>query len=168
MAIQRVSHSHLETETLGEELGRLLDDGGIVCLYGDLGSGKTVFTKGLARGLGVPPEAVVRSPSFILMQQYAGRLPVYHADLYRLDSVQDVDDIGLRDVLGGGGVAVIEWADKLEASLPAERLDVVLQHLDEDTRLIILEAEGTRYRHLLAQWQPQQNDIKIGNTSESV
>jgi tRNA threonylcarbamoyladenosine biosynthesis protein TsaE len=168
MAIERVSRSHLETETLGEQLGRLLDEGGIVCLYGDLGSGKTVFTKGLARGLGVPPEAVVRSPSFILMQQYAGRLPVYHADLYRLDSVQDIDDIGLRDVLGGSGVAVIEWADKLEASLPRERLDVVLQHLDEETRLIILAAEGARYRYLLARWQTQQGDIKVGHTAESV
>jgi tRNA threonylcarbamoyladenosine biosynthesis protein TsaE len=165
MAMQRVSHSPVETESLGEQLGRLLDDGGIVCLYGDLGSGKTVFTKGLARGLGVPPEVVVRSPSFILMQHYAGRVPVYHADLYRLDSVQDVDDIGLRDVLGVGGVAVIEWADKLEASLPAERLDVMLQHLDEDRRLIILEAEGARYRHLLALWQSRQSDIKVGNPS---
>jgi tRNA threonylcarbamoyladenosine biosynthesis protein TsaE len=165
MAMQRVSHSPLETESLGEQLGWLLDEGGIVCLYGDLGSGKTVFTKGLARGLGVPPEAVVRSPSFILMQHYAGRMPVYHVDLYRLESVQDVDDIGLRDVLGGGAVAVIEWADKLEESLPAERLDVLLQHLDEDRRLIILEAEGARYRYLLARWQSQHGDVKVGNTS---
>lgn len=165
IAMQYMSYSPIETESLGEQLGRLLDEGGIVCLYGDLGSGKTVFTKGLARGLGVPPEAVVRSPSFIFIQRYAGRMPVYHADLYRLEGVQEVDGIGLRDILGGDGVAVIEWAEKLEASLPAERLDVTLQHLDEDTRVITLEAEGARYRHLLDRWRHQPSDAKANNTS---
>jgi tRNA threonylcarbamoyladenosine biosynthesis protein TsaE len=166
--MQYMSHSPSETESLGEQLGHLLEPGGIVCLYGDLGSGKTVFTKGLARGLGVPREVVVRSPSFILIQQYVGRMPVYHADLYRLENAQDVDDIGLRDVMGGNGVAVIEWADKLEALLPAERLDVTLQHLDEATRLISLTAGGARCCHLLERWRCQQSASKAGNTSGSV
>jgi tRNA threonylcarbamoyladenosine biosynthesis protein TsaE len=166
MTMHYRSHSPLDTERLGEQLGRLLHEGSIVCLYGDLGSGKTVFTKGLARGLGVPREAVVRSPSFILMQRYPGRLPLYHADLYRLESAQDVDDIGLREVLGGHGVAVIEWADKLEAALPMERLDVTLHHLDDDQRLITLEAAGARYRHLLARWPRRPSDSPAADASE--
>jgi tRNA threonylcarbamoyladenosine biosynthesis protein TsaE len=165
MAMRYRSHSPVETERLGEQLGHLLAAGSIVCLYGDLGSGKTVFTKGLARGLGVPRDVVVRSPSFILMQRYTGRLPVYHADLYRLEGVQDVNDIGLRDILGGDGVAVIEWADKLEASLPLERLDVTLHHLDDDTRLITLEAVGAHYRHLLERWQSQPSDVHAQDPS---
>jgi tRNA threonylcarbamoyladenosine biosynthesis protein TsaE len=99
------------------------------------------------------------------MQRYPGRLPVYHADLYRLESARDVDDIGLRDILGGDGVAVIEWADKLEASLPLERLDVTLHHLDDDTRLITLEAVGARYRHLLGRWQRQPGDAHAKDPS---
>jgi tRNA threonylcarbamoyladenosine biosynthesis protein TsaE len=144
-------HAHA-TQTLGEQLGECLQAGDVVCLYGELGSGKTVLAKGLATGLGVSHESVVRSPSFVLIHRYEGRVPVYHADLYRLDGPADIDDIGLRDLLGAEGVAVIEWADKLEAALPVARLDVMLQHVDAETRRIVLHPHGERAARCLAQW----------------
>jgi len=155
MSLQVVSQSTVDTQMLGEQVGRLLDAGDLVCLYGDLGSGKTVLTKGIARGLGVAYERAVRSPSFVLMQRYQGRVPIYHADLYRLDRLTDIADIGLREFLGGEGVAVIEWANKLEAWLPAERLEISIAHQTEETRLITITPQGARYRQLLKQWQSQ-------------
>jgi tRNA threonylcarbamoyladenosine biosynthesis protein TsaE len=148
MSLQVVSQSTIDTQALGEQLGGLLDAGDIVCLYGELGSGKTVLSKGIARGLGVADEDRVRSPSFVLIHRYQGRVPMYHADLYRLHGPADIADIGLREFLAGDGVAVIEWADKLETSLPSERLDIVLAHQEEHTRLITVTPHGPRYlRH---------------------
>jgi tRNA threonylcarbamoyladenosine biosynthesis protein TsaE len=155
MPLQVVSQHTVDTQRLGECIGRLLGAGDIVCLYGELGSGKTVLTKGIARGLGVAPERAVRSPSFMLLQRYQGRVPVYHADLYRLDGPADIADIGLREFLGGDGVAVIEWADKLDVSLPVERLDITLAHQTEETRLITITPQGAHYRQLFEPWQSQ-------------
>ena len=167
MSLQVVSRNTVDTQTLGEDVGRLLEVGDIVCLYGELGSGKTVLTKGIARGLGVAPERTVRSPSFMLMQRYQGRVPLYHADLYRLDRPIDIEDIGLREFLGGDGVAVIEWADKIAASLPAERLEITLAHQTEDTRLITITPQGTRYHELLKRWQsPRRARGLAGNGVE--
>jgi len=155
MPVQVVSQNTVDTQRLGEQVGCLLKAGDIVCLYGELGTGKTVLTQGIARGLQVAPERAVRSPSFVLMHRYQGRIPVYHADLYRLDGPTDIADIGLREFLGGDGVAIIEWADKLEASLPGERLDITLAHQTEETRLITMTPQGMRYHQLLEQWQGQ-------------
>src|SRR5262245_56168938 len=155
MSLQMVSRNSVDTEMLGEHVGRLLEAGDVVCLYGELGSGKTVLTKGLARGLGVTSERAVRSPSFVLIHRYQGCVPVYHADLYRLDGPTDIEDIGLRECLGGDGVAVIEWADKLDASLPAERLEITIAHRTEETRLLTITPRGTRYHQLVEQWQHQ-------------
>lgn len=155
MALQVASQSPVDTQALGEQLGRLLDAGDIVCLYGELGSGKTVLSKGIAKGMGVSPERAVRSPSFMLIHRYQGRVPVYHADLYRLDGPTDIVDIGLRDLLGGDGVAVVEWADKFGASLPSERLDITLAHQTEETRLITIHPQGARYHQLIECWQRQ-------------
>ena len=149
---QVVSRSTIDTQALGEQLGGLLQSGDIVCLYGELGSGKTVLAKGIARGLGVADEARVRSPSYVLIHCYQGRVPIYHADLYRLDGPTDLADIGLREFLAGDGVAVIEWADKLEASLPSERLDIVLAHQEEQTRLITVTPQGARTHQLFECW----------------
>jgi tRNA threonylcarbamoyladenosine biosynthesis protein TsaE len=149
---QVVSQSTGDTQALGEQLGGLLEAGDIVCLYGELGSGKTVLSKGIAKGLGVADEHTVRSPSFVLIHRYQGRVPMYHADLYRLDSPTEIADIGLREFLAGDGVAIIEWADKLEASLPSERLDVALVHQEEQTRLITVTPQGARYRQRFERW----------------
>jgi tRNA threonylcarbamoyladenosine biosynthesis protein TsaE len=152
MSRQVVSQSAVDTQALGEQLGRFLEAGDIVCLYGELGSGKTVLSKGIAKGLGVSEKHAVRSPSFVLIQRYQGRVPMYHADLYRLDGPADIADIGLREFLGGDGVAVIEWADKLDASSPSERLDIALAHQTEQTRLITVTPQGARYRQLFERW----------------
>lgn len=160
MFVQVVSQSTDDTERLGEAFGQLLNAGDIVCLYGELGSGKTVLSKGLAAGLGVAGRGTVRSPSFVLMHQYQGRMPVYHADLYRLNGPTDIVDIGLREVLGGDGVAMIEWADKLETSLPLERLDISLEHQNDETRLITIQAQGSRYHRLVEQWLSRQQHMR--------
>jgi len=152
MSLRVVSQSPIDTQALGEQLGGLLEAGDIVCLYGELGSGKTVLSKGIAIGLGVADENRVRSPSFVLIHRYQGRVPMYHADLYRLDGPTDITDIGLREFLAGDGVTVIEWADKLEASLPSERLDIVLAHQEEQTRLLTIIPQGERYRQRFEQW----------------
>jgi tRNA threonylcarbamoyladenosine biosynthesis protein TsaE len=157
MFVQLVSQSPEDTARLGEEFGQLLSAGDIVCLYGELGTGKTVLSKGLATGLGVAGRETVRSPSFVLVHRYRGRIPVYHADLYRLSGPMEIADVGLRELLGGDGVAMIEWADKLETLLPSERLDISLVHQNEETRLITVQAQGSRYRGLVEQWQRRQH-----------
>jgi tRNA threonylcarbamoyladenosine biosynthesis protein TsaE len=153
MQIHMLSSNSIDTEMLGEDVGRLLKAGDIVCLYGELGSGKTVLTRGMARGLGVMSARAVRSPSFVLMHRYHGRVPVYHADLYRLEGPMDIEDIGLRELLGGDGVAVIEWADKLDGLLPAERLEITIAHQSEETRLITITPQGARYCQRFQPWQ---------------
>jgi tRNA threonylcarbamoyladenosine biosynthesis protein TsaE len=156
MPIQVVSYSADDTQRVGEQIGRLLSAGDIVCLYGELGTGKTVLAKGLAKGLGVPDQAAVRSPSFVLIQRYPGRVPMYHADLYRLSGPADIADIGLRELLGGDGVAVVEWADKLDASLPSERLEISLEHHSEARRVITIQPYGARNCQLVEQWLRRQ------------
>ena len=96
MGLQVIARNAVDTQEFGERVGRLLEAGDVVCLYGELGSGKTILTKGIARGLGVAPERAVRSPSFVLLHRYQGRVPVYHAELYRLDGPADVADVGRR------------------------------------------------------------------------
>ena len=152
MHLQLSSHSPKDTKTHGQRIGQFLQAGDVVCLYGELGSGKTVLTKGLAKGLGVPREDVVRSPSFVLIHQYEGRIPVYHVDLFRLDGPADLDDIGLRELLAGEGVVIVEWADKLGPLRPEERLDITLQHGDAETRLITVRPWGPRYLQLTELW----------------
>lgn len=110
----------------------------MVALAGDLGSGKTWFTKGLAQGLGVSPDEVVTSPSFALMNAYEGRCTLFHIDVYRLETVSDFLDAGLDDYLQGNGVAVMEWADRWPEVLPKRHLTVQLVILNEHSREITL------------------------------
>jgi len=137
-----------ETLSLGEKIGRHLAGGDIVCLFGDLGAGKTTLTQGIARGLGVPKETYVRSPTFTLVNQYEGKLPVFHIDLYRIASSQDLENLGLEETLESGGVAIVEWAEKLfdakHAEIPllgmARWLEIHIQIGPEDTRKFVLKA----------------------------
>jgi len=131
-----VTHSEEETFALAEQLGRTLRPGTFVLLHGDLGAGKTVFVRGLAAGLGVDPEAVT-SPTFVLIQHYAGRIPLVHADLYRLDNTAAVDDLGLED-LGNGGVVAVEWAERLPRK-PHGSVSVTIEDAGEDSRRITVE-----------------------------
>ena len=131
-----VSRSAQETQALGERLGRRLGPGDVVACIGPLGAGKTCFLQGLARGLGVTAD--VTSPTFVLVNQYRGRLPVYHVDAYRTESLTELMDLGLLELLGGGGVTVIEWADKLESLLPPEAIHVHIDGVGDQPRAITI------------------------------
>jgi tRNA threonylcarbamoyladenosine biosynthesis protein TsaE len=138
-----------ETRLLGERCGRLIPAPAVLALIGELGCGKTVFVQGLARGLEVPPAYVITSPSFTLINEYPGRLPLFHIDLYRLDEAADLEDLGLIEVLTGEGVAAVEWADKLPAEALSERLEVHFTFGEADSRKIRLAAYGQESASLL-------------------
>jgi tRNA threonylcarbamoyladenosine biosynthesis protein TsaE len=138
-----------DTAELGRKLGGLLLAGDLICLIGELGAGKTSFAQGVARGLGV--EGQVRSPSFTLIHEYYGRLPLYHLDLYRLNDPSELEDLGYEEYFYGDGVALVEWADRVREVLPEERLDIYIDRLaeDEDCRKLKLAPRGERYRRLV-------------------
>jgi len=141
-----LSASEDETEALGAMLGRKLQAGSLVALSGDLGSGKTCFVRGLARGLGIDPERV-RSPSFTLINEYpGGRLSLYHVDLYRLGP-GDMDTLALWEYLDGDGVCAVEWFERLGEEAP--RLAVRFTFVTESERRIVAVARGHRYDEIL-------------------
>ena len=144
-----LSKSVAETDRLGRRIGRSLRGGEVVALYGELGSGKTALVRGMAVGLGASPRAV-SSPTFVLIHEYHGRLRLAHADLYRLDSDAELPHIGLADYDDGDTVTAIEWADKAGRHLPADRLEVHLQHRSPSVREIGFTPRGARARGLLA------------------
>ncbi len=144
------SRSVEETIALGERLGKLLADGDFIALTGELGSGKTHFVRGVAIGLGVDPAVRVTSPTYTLVNPYSGRLPLYHFDLYRLTDNEDAAELGFDEYFDGCGVCIVEWAERLGDSLPAERLSITFEYLDEDARSIVLKPCGARYGELLA------------------
>ena len=129
-----VSRSPEETQAIGEQLGARLTPGAVVACTGLLGAGKTCFLQGLARGLGVTTD--VTSPTFVLINQYRGRLPVYHLDAYRTGSLTELVDLGLEEMRHGDGVTVVEWADKLLPLLPARTIHVHLSGLGDEPREI--------------------------------
>ena len=116
----------------------------IICLDGELGSGKTVFTKGIANALGI--DETITSPTYTIIKEYNGELPLYHMDVYRLDG--NIDGTGIEEYFNKGGVVVIEWADTIKNILPAERLDIKFKVLDENKRLLIFEPHGPKYEEL--------------------
>jgi len=136
-ALTVVTRSPEETFALGRRLGVTLGPGDVVACYGELGSGKTCFIQGVAEGVGV--EGPVTSPTFILIGEYQGRLLVYHVDLYRLDSLEEILALGVEECLYGRGVTLIEWAEKLEPLLPPHTIRVRLSGLGEEPREIRLE-----------------------------
>ena len=115
----------------------------IITLNGDLGSGKTVFTKGLAHAMGIDS---VTSPTFNIVKEYEGELPLYHMDLYRVEN--NIDNLGLEEYFTKGGIVVIEWADMIKEYLPKERLDVKIKIIDENTRVLIFIPHGEKYEQL--------------------
>ena len=128
------------TTALGVALGRIAQAGDVLCLWGDLGAGKTHLAKAVGAGLGVTD--TITSPSFILMAEYAGRLPLFHIDLYRLADASDALAGGLIDDRQAAGVTVIEWPDRLGRALPARRLDVVIDGSGDEPRAITLRTVG--------------------------
>ena len=146
--MQLTTNSPAETHALAEALGRMLAPGDVVCLSGELGAGKTTFAQGLGAGLEV--EEPVVSPTFALVHEYRGRVPVWHLDTYRIRSPDELIDLSWQDLLAGRGVVIVEWPERIAAALPEERLDVRLTHGPGDTRHIELLPRGARMREIVA------------------
>ena len=148
-AFELVSHSPEETQKLGQRLGELAQPGDVILLVGNLGTGKTCLTQGIAWGLGIKEYAL--SPSFVIIRELYGRLPLYHIDLYRLDRIEESMDLGLDDYLYGRGVCVVEWAEKALSLMPPECLLIRLDYLSDTERRLRLEASGRRYSKIVSQ-----------------
>ena len=151
-----LSHNFSQTIDLGERISRELKAGDILCLYGDLGSGKTTFVKGLAKGLGINPRKV-NSPTFVLMNIYEGKVPIYHFDFYRLGNTAEISAIGYDEFLYGHGVSVIEWAERFGGLAPKENLHLRFTHQGEDQRLIEIVPAGKRYEQMLEKMKIDEN-----------
>ncbi len=147
-----VTSSLEQTWRIGEMLGARLRAGDTICLYGDLGAGKTSFSYGIALGLEVQGQYIT-SPTFTFINEYRGRVPFYHIDLYRLKDPEELENIGFGEYIDADGVTVIEWAERAEGALPAECLSVYLSYIDEHSREIGFLAEGERYEGLLEELQ---------------
>lgn len=137
------SHSDNETIAIAQNIESEKFPNMVICLNGDLGSGKTMFTKGFAHAMGIDE---ITSPTFTIIKEYVGELPLYHMDVYRLEG--NIDNIGLTDYFTKGGVVVIEWADMIKDYLPNDRLDIKIKIVDENTRVLIFTPHGEKYENL--------------------
>ena len=135
-AVEIISTSAEATEAAGERLGRTLGPGAVVALTGELGAGKTCFVQGLVRGLGATIRAT--SPTFVLVNEYKGRVPIHHVDAYRTGSMTELMDFGLLEMVGGEGVTLIEWADKLVPLLPPDAVHVHIAGVGDEPRTITI------------------------------
>ncbi len=141
------SSSPEETKKIGTVIGEMAVPGDVLLLEGKLGAGKTCLTQGIALGLGI--EDYVLSPTFVIMREMYGRLPLYHIDLYRLDDIEESMDLGLDDYFYGDGVSVVEWAEKAISIMPRNRLLVRINYLSDTERRLFLEPSGDRYFELV-------------------
>ena len=156
--LDSISHSAAQTQRLGMRLGELLQGGELILLNGQLGTGKTTFTQGLAQGMGITTQ--INSPTFTLLKEYARpeytaqRKPaLYHFDLYRLDNPDEIFDLGFEEYFSSDGVCVVEWAEKANLYWPTDYLDIRMKMLSETKRGILFIATGEWYRELLQQFQ---------------
>jgi tRNA threonylcarbamoyladenosine biosynthesis protein TsaE len=148
-----ILHSAQETVDLGRIIGSLLQKGDLLALTGDLGTGKTTFTQGIARGLGVDPAYYVTSPTYTLINEYPARYPFYHVDLYRIQSGLDIEELGLQEYLESDGVTVVEWAERLPAgALPEVAVRVFFDYIDVGTRRLMLTPVGSKGVIRLRSW----------------
>ena len=147
--LELISRSPEQTQKLGMRIGELAIPGDVFLLVGDLRAGKTCLTQGIAWGLGIKDYAI--SPSFVLVRELYGRLPLYHIDLYRLDNIEEIVELGLDEYLYGNGVCVIEWAEKGLSVLPAEHLLVEISYLSDTERRFRITPSGRRYLRLASQ-----------------
>jgi len=156
-SLEFLSHSPEDTQRFGRRLGELAKSGDVYLLSGKLGAGKTCLTQGIAWGLGSTEYAA--SPTFVLMREMPGRLTLYHIDLYRLDNLAEIADLGLDDYFYGKGVCVVEWAEKGFGVLPPERLHIQINYISDTERQFVLTANGKRYQELTT----QINDLRLKN-----
>lgn len=138
------THSPEETAGIAYKIGQSVTPGTVITLEGDLGAGKTTFTKGLAKGLGI--ERNVNSPTFTIIKEYKGRLPLYHMDVYRVEDA--FEDLGFDEYFEGQGVTVVEWAHLIEDQLPSELLSIQVVYTGENERKIVLVPKGEKYAQL--------------------
>jgi len=148
MKIEFLSHSVDETLRLAERFAKNLKRGDIVCLEGNLGAGKTTFVKGMASALRVKP-ADVTSPTFIIMNYYKGKLPIYHFDFYRLENPKEITTVNFDEYFYGDGISVVEWPERLGESMPPEYFEIKLGHKGESERLLHFSARGENYLNRL-------------------
>lgn len=141
-----LSKTEKETFRIGKKISKILKPGNIVCLFGDLGSGKTVLTKGIAQGLGIAPEDI-HSPTFTLMNIYfSKKVVVYHFDLYRIENPKELMQVGYEDFFYGTGITVVEWADRLGMLLPKERVSVEIRHRSKKERMLYVEGHEKGFK----------------------
>jgi len=145
------TRSASETVLIGKTIGSRLLPGAVVALVGDLGAGKTQFIKGLAAGVGIGKSTYISSPSYTLINEYPGRIPFYHMDLFRLGNIEEAELLGLEDYFQGSGVTAIEWADRIPFLLPEEMLFVSMDYVDKRRRLIEITGKGKWYEDLVNQ-----------------
>jgi tRNA threonylcarbamoyladenosine biosynthesis protein TsaE len=138
-----------ETEILGQRLGSLLTPGVFIALCGELGGGKTCFTRGIVTGAAPESAHLVASPTFAIMNEYPGTPPIYHFDFYRFSSCHEIAELGFEDYFQGHGICIAEWAEKLDELLPHERLDITFAHGGDDRRSITFTAFGSAHEALL-------------------
>ena len=158
-----ITESAFETQKLGEMVGRLAFPGLLILLSGSLGSGKTTLTQGVCWGLGLDEYA--RSPTFVLVNQYSARWTIFHIDLYRLDTLEEIADIGINEYLSGENVTIIEWAEKAIPLIPADYLRLWLSETGTDRRSVTVHARGVRHVALLKdlQLKPFQGGAEGGD-----
>ena len=145
-----------ETQALGEKLGKTLKQGDVIALIGDLGTGKTCLTQGIARGVGIASDEVVNSPSYILINEYNGTVPIYHIDLYRLENSEEIAELGLSEYVEGDGICIIEWAERMAAALPDTCIKVHITLTGENTSpaddAVLDSLEDENIRHIEIQY----------------
>ncbi len=147
--VELITRSPEQTQEFGARIGELAQPGDTFLLVGGLGAGKTCLTQGIARGLNIKEYAA--SPSFVVVRELYGRLPLYHIDFYRLDNLEEIAELGLDDYLYGNGVCVVEWAEKGLSLLPLEHLLIEMSYVSDAERSLKLKPGGKRYRNLVAQ-----------------
>lgn len=135
-----------DTELIGNIISRCLEKGTVICLDGDLGVGKTALTQFIAKGFGV--KEYITSPTFTIIKEYEGRTPLYHMDVYRIDSEEDMYDLGYDEYIYSEGVTIIEWSHKIKGILPEERIDIEIKRIDDTSRVLTIEGKGNNYDKL--------------------
>lgn len=154
MKYEKLTNSAIETKEFATRLGTLVSPGDVITLEGDLGAGKTTFTQGLAVGLGVKRN--VTSPTFTIIKEYQGRIPLYHMDVYRLEDAEE--DIGFTEYFYGTGITIIEWAQYIDDFLPKNRLDIYIEVIDQDRRKIICQSSDLYYETLISELKAAEGD----------
>jgi tRNA threonylcarbamoyladenosine biosynthesis protein TsaE len=159
LSIEITTHSVDETRELGQKLGAAITQPLTIALIGDLGSGKTAFVQGLAAGLEVPADYYITSPTFTLINEYPGRLPLFHVDLYRLETIRDLEDIGLDELYYGRAVLAIEWAAKLPDDTFDAYLSMTFEIIDDTSRKISIVAYGQNGIDLIKALEKQNSNL---------